>query len=135
MKAYIAIGLKSRQKLDPEIQVMQQVLSGQNIAAFIFVDKYHFKSDQEKEMMQQAMTDISNCDLLIAEVSEKAVGVGIEVGYAKGQQKPVIYLRQASAEHSTTASGISDYSIVYSSPLDLGTKLRSILAEVLKPES
>ena len=86
-------------------------------------------------MMQQATADISNCDLLIAEVSEKAVGVGIEVGYAKGKRKPVIYVRQASAEHSTTASGISDYSIVYSSPLDLGTKLRSILAEVLKPES
>lgn len=135
MKAYIAIGLNSRKKLDPEIQAMQQVLSGHNIAAFIFVDKYHFKSDQEKEMMQQATADISNCDLLIAEVSEKAVGVGIEVGYAKGKRKPVIYVRQASAEHSTTASGISDYSIVYSSPLDLGTKLRSILAEVLKPES
>lgn len=135
MKAYIAIALHSRKKMDVVISAIQQQLSDCNISAHVFVDKYHFNSSQEKEMMQQAMTDISNCDVLIAELSEKAIGVGIEVGYAKAQRKPVIYVRHASTEHSTTASGISDYSIVYSSPHDLGTKLRSVLTEVLNPKS
>ena len=40
--------------------------------------------------------DIDNSDILIAEVSEKAIGVGIEVGYAKAKGKPIIYIKNQS---------------------------------------
>jgi nucleoside 2-deoxyribosyltransferase len=82
-------------------------------------------------MMQQAMLDIDQCDILIAEVSDKAIGIGVEAGYAKGKNKPVIYLRQKDCEHSTTISGISNYSIIYENINDLEQQLTSGIKKIL----
>lgn len=94
---------------------------------FVFVDQYRFDPSQEREMMSQALADIDRSDLLIAETSDKGIGIGIETGYAKAKGKPVIYVRQAEAEHSTTVSGISDHQIIYSDDRDLGNKLLAVL--------
>ncbi|HSZ84386.1 MAG TPA: nucleoside 2-deoxyribosyltransferase [Puia sp.] len=109
MTAYISISFSKRKFLDKELIAISSTLNEHKIKPFIFVDSYKFESAQEQQMMQQAMTDIDNCDILIAEVSDKAIGIGIEVGYAKAKHKPIIYLRKKEAEHSTTISGISDF--------------------------
>ena len=79
--------------------------------------------------MQQAMEDINESDWLIALASEKAIGIGIEAGFAKGKGKPVIYIRHMEAEHSTTLSGISDYQIIYVDLQDLAQKLKCIVEQ------
>lgn len=129
-KAYLSIGYQNRQKLAAEITAIREVLSAHQIALFIFVDQYHFTPKEEKQMMQQAFRDISGSDLLIAEVSEKAIGVGIEIGYAAAQGKPVIYLRQARAEHSTTAAGTAGYSVIYTNADEIATLLAPIIAKL-----
>ena len=78
-------------------------------------------------MMQQAMLSINDCDLLIAETSDKGIGIGVEVGYAKAKEKPVIYMRNKSAEHSTTVSGISDFQVVYKDV----TELKQLLSDAI----
>jgi nucleoside 2-deoxyribosyltransferase len=113
--------------MDATVQAIVDTLSPMNIESFVFVDRYCFSSAQEKEMMVQAFSDIEQSDFLIAETSEKAIGVGVEVGYAKAKQKPVIYLRQSTAEHSTTLAGTSDYQVVYEDAGDLQLKLGDIL--------
>jgi 2'-deoxynucleoside 5'-phosphate N-hydrolase len=40
-------------------------------------------------MMRQAFAAIDKNDLLIAETTDKAIGIGIEVGYAKAKGKPI----------------------------------------------
>ena len=50
-----------------------------SIEPFIFVDNYNFDLTQERQMMEQVMIDIENCDFLIAETSDKGIGIGIEV--------------------------------------------------------
>ena len=97
---------------------------------YIFVDHYKFDLTQERQMMQQAMTDIDHCDILIAETSDKGIGIGIEVGYAKAKGIPVIYVRKTDAEHSTTVSGISDFQIAYADANDLQKQLAKILNEI-----
>ncbi len=82
-------------------------------------------------MMTQAFKEIDQSDLLIAETSEKGMGVGIEIGYAKALGKVVIYIRNKSAEHSTTASGASDFRIIYEEPKSLATQLASILKPMI----
>lgn len=86
-------------------------------------------------MMQQAMASIDDCDLLIAETSEKAIGIGIEVGYAIAKGKQVIYIRNKNAEHSTTVSGTSDFQIVYDDANDLEQQLNSVLNKITNPSS
>jgi nucleoside 2-deoxyribosyltransferase len=91
------------------------------------VDRYSFASDQEQEMMKQAMKDIDDSDFLIAEASHKAIGLGVEVGYAKAKNKPIVYLRKRNAEHSTTVSSISDFHVIYDTISDLETKLSQVI--------
>lgn len=132
MKAYISISFSKRQSMNAELDSIKEILKKFNIEAFVFVDEFKFKADQEKEMMQQAMLSIDDCDLLIAETSDKAIGIGVEVGYAKAKGKPVIYMRNKNAEHSTTVSGISDFQIAYNDKIDLEKELNSILYRVIK---
>ena len=97
---------------------------------FVFVDNYKFDLTEERQMMKQAMADIDNCDILIAEISDKGIGIGIEVGYAKAKDKTVIYLRQKDSEHSTTVSGISNFQIIYSDTSDLKKQLSEVLVKI-----
>jgi nucleoside 2-deoxyribosyltransferase len=128
-KAYISINYNKRQELSNELNSIIEALKEFQITPFIFVDIFKFSSDQEKEMMQQAILSIDDCDLLIADASDKAIGIGIEVGYAKAKGKPVVYMRNKNAEHSTTVSGISDFQVIYSGTKDLKDQLSTLLSK------
>jgi 2'-deoxynucleoside 5'-phosphate N-hydrolase len=132
MTAYISVSFSKRKLIDEELSAIINTLHQHKIEPFIFVDNYEFELTQKREMMQQAMTDINNCDLLIAEVSNKGIGIGIEAGYAKAKNKPIIYIRKKEAEHSTTVSGISDVQIFYSDVNDLQKQLAGALKEIIK---
>jgi 2'-deoxynucleoside 5'-phosphate N-hydrolase len=54
------------------------------------------------------------------------------VGYAKAKHKPVIYMRQKDAPHSTTVAGISDYHIFYADMEDIQQQLQSVIVSILK---
>lgn len=126
-KAYISVSHNNRQLLSKELTAVIDTLAQFNIVSLIFVDQYTFGAAEEQQMMRQAMEDIDHCDLLIAETSHKGIGIGVEVGYAKARNKPVIYLRHKNAEHSTTVSGISDFHVVYEGALDLQQQLSKIV--------
>lgn len=130
--AYISISFSKKEFLRKEIASIVDTLARFEIQPHVFVDSYSFSASREKEMMQQAMNDIDHCDLLIAETSDKGIGIGIEVGYAKAKGKPVIYIRHNNAEHSTTVSGISDFQIVYTDAGDLEKQLSETLDLLLE---
>lgn len=132
MTAYISISYNKSKLLEPALTAIVDTLKGFKIHSFVFTDKYKFDPGQERQMMLQAMEDIDNSDFLIAETSDKAIGIGVEAGYAKAKNKPVIYVRQANAEHSTTVSGISDYQLIYENEKDLKTQLAVIMEAMLR---
>jgi nucleoside 2-deoxyribosyltransferase len=119
--------------MNAEINAIKETLIIHKIIPLVFVDEFKFNSAQEKEMMQQAMQLIDNSDVLIAEVSDKAIGIGIEVGYAKAKGKPVIYLRNEDAENSTTVSGISDFQILYNDVIELKQLLSEVISKIVRP--
>jgi nucleoside 2-deoxyribosyltransferase len=131
--AYIAISYSKRNELAEELSVIKEALVASGIHPFVFAEKFQFDPSQEKEMMQEAMQQLDAADLLIAETSDKAIGVGIEAGYAKAKGKPVIYLRNKETDHSTTLSGISDQQVIYENRIDLKEKLQMILNQVMNP--
>jgi 2'-deoxynucleoside 5'-phosphate N-hydrolase len=130
MQAYIAVSYSKRFFLQAVLEIIKQTLDQYNIDPFIFVDNYNFKPAEEQQMMRQAFAAIDICSLLIAETSDKAIGVGIEVGYAKAKGKPIIYLRNNTAEHSTTVSGASNYQIIYTDTSDLQQQLAALLKTI-----
>jgi len=129
MQAYIAISYSKRKVLQAELNAIIEALQASSITSFVFVDAYSFSSSEEKQMMEQAFKEIEKAGLLIAEVSDKAIGIGVEVGYAKAKNKPVIYLRNANAEYSTTIAGACDHKIVYKDPEELKQKLSALLVK------
>ncbi|MGE5108787.1 MAG: nucleoside 2-deoxyribosyltransferase [Sphingobacteriales bacterium] len=131
MTAYISVSYSKRKLIDKELNAITDTLNKFKIVPFIFVDNYKFDLTQERQMMQQAMKDIDNCSILIAETTDKGIGIGIEVGYAKAKNKPVIYVRQKNAEHSTTVSGISDFQIIYEDNNDLQKKLSETINKIV----
>jgi 2'-deoxynucleoside 5'-phosphate N-hydrolase len=130
MKAYVAVSYTKRRELEAVVAVIRDVLLKNGIMAFVFVDNYTFGKTSETAMMQQAFADIEAADFFIAETSEKAIGIGVEAGYAKGKGKTVIYLRHQAAEHSTTVAGASDFQIIYDSTGMLKEKLNSVLKNI-----
>ncbi|MES2108677.1 MAG: nucleoside 2-deoxyribosyltransferase [Bacteroidota bacterium] len=132
LTAYVSVSFKQKDKLTRELDVIAHVLKDFNLAPFVFVNNYLFTSQEEQRMMQQAMDDIDKCDLFIAETSEKAIGIGVEAGYAKAKGKPVIYLRNHKAEHSTTVAGISNFQIIYDDVNDLERQLQAAIAQIFR---
>ena len=126
-KAYLAISYANRKQFDKEISSLYNLFEKKNIELLVFVDKYNFKAAQEKEMMKTAFKEIDSSDFLIAELTTKSIGVGIEIGYAHAKNKPIIYIRRENAEYSTTAAGSSNTVITYKNELHLIEKITEYL--------
>ena len=131
MKAYISVSFNRRQALEKELKTIKAALTKLGIDPFVFADNYNFDITQAQKMMKQATADIDKCDILIAETSDKGIGIGIEVGYAKAKMKPIVYLRHKTAEHSTTVSGISDFQIIYENIADLREQLENTIVKAI----
>lgn len=72
-----------------------------------------------KEIMQETFAKIDSSDLVVIDVSEKGVGLGIEAGYTKAKGKELIITARKGTEISTTISGIADRVISYESISDI----------------
>ncbi len=128
-KAYFAINYSNRHLFDKEVKELQNLFSNYNIELFVFVDKYNFGPDQEKQMMEIAFQEIDNSDFLIAELTTKSTGVGIEIGYAFATGKPIFYVRKTDSEYSTTASGCASSIIEYRNELDLKESMSRLIEQ------
>jgi nucleoside 2-deoxyribosyltransferase len=118
-KAYFAISYSNRKQFNKEVESLINLFQTKNIELLVFVDKYFFEANQENEMMKAAFKEIDSSDFLIAELTTKSIGVGIEIGYATAKNKPIFYIRKKDSEYSTTASGCSKYIIEYENEFDL----------------
>ncbi|MCK5537218.1 MAG: nucleoside 2-deoxyribosyltransferase [Bacteroidales bacterium] len=132
MKAYFAISYTNRKLFYKEIKSLKNLFNINNIELLVFVDKYNFKANQEKEMMKTAFEEIDSSDFLIAELTTKSIGVGIEIGYAFAKEKPIFYLRKKDSEYSTTASGCSISVIDYENELDLYDMMEKLIRTKIK---
>jgi nucleoside 2-deoxyribosyltransferase len=130
MKAYISISYSKRLAFEAEVNTIRKVLETHRVESFIFVDYFKFVNGQERQMMKEALKRLDECDLLIAETSDKAIGIGVEACYAKAKGIPVIYLRREDAEHSTTVAGISDVQIIYHDINDLSDQLHRTIRTI-----
>jgi len=129
--AYISVSYSNRKHLSQEIEVIKRTLTASDFQPFVFVDEYSFAAQKETEMMKQATNDISKSSVLVAEMTEKAVGVGLEVGYAAALGIPVLYLKREGAEYSKTVGGLSTAVISYADANDLATRMEHFLQSLI----
>lgn len=70
----------------------------------------HFTST---ELMQRSFAEIDTSDLVVIELTEKGVGVGIEAGYACARGIPIVTIARQGADISATLQGISQNLFLY----------------------
>lgn len=131
-KAYLAISYSKRKQFNEEVNELQKLFTKNKIELLVFVDQYNFKPNQEKEMMTTAFEEIEASDFLIAELTYKSIGVGIEIGYARAKGIPVVYLYRIHSEYSTTASGSADFVVEYDNKFDLIKLMERVLKKNMK---
>jgi len=71
------------------------------------------------ELMRQSFRALEACDLVVVELSEKGVGLGIEAGYAYARNIPIVTIAREGADISATLRGISAAVYEYRDPPDL----------------
>ncbi len=79
-----------------------------------------------KDLMKETFKIIESSDVVIIELSEKGVGLGIEAGYAHSSGIPIVTIAN-NKEISTTLIGISNSHYVYKNEDDLFDFLQSTL--------
>jgi nucleoside 2-deoxyribosyltransferase len=124
MRAYITCPIshtKERLALLPEIKM---VVESCGIEAFVFQE-----GGTPTEIFERDFSELKKCDLIIAEVSERSHGVGIEIGMSYPLGLKRILLIQRGQFVSKLAQGIPETTIVeYTDATDLKVKLKSILS-------
>jgi nucleoside 2-deoxyribosyltransferase len=80
-----------------------------------------------RELMRLTFAGIDSCDLLVVDLTEKGVGIGIEAGYAAARGIPILTLAPRHANLSQTLAGISDKIIGYDDAGELAERLAGYL--------
>jgi len=71
------------------------------------------------ELMELTFDKIDTCDLVIIDLTEKGVGLGIEAGYAYAKGVPIITIAKNGSDISETLVGISKNILFYNNIEDL----------------
>ena len=119
-KIYFAHSFSKRDKYRDLYKELQAYFSSKNINLYSFVFEFQEKIDS-KSLMTKCLEEISCSDLILAEFSDESVGVGFELGYAKGIGKETAYMYKTNSPLEMTAEGTVDYFIEYTSAEDVIT--------------
>ena len=110
MKAYIAIKYHADNQNRPVIEQISSALEQSGFETICITrnlenwGQTHFAP---KELMQKSFDAIDASDLVVVDLTEKGVGLGIEAGYAWAKQIPVITIARKGADISETLQGVS----------------------------
>jgi len=84
--------------------------------------------------MRQTFDLLERCSLVVVNLSDKGVGLGIEAGYAYAHNIPVIAAVPQEADLSPTLSGISRWTIRYAGLEDLTRQILNAVDELALQE-
>lgn len=117
-KAYLAIKYYEDQRNRDKIERLTTLLVAHGVETICVardVEQWGAVHLAPPVLMEISFGEIEASDVVIVELSEKGVGLGIEAGYAYARRIPIITLARQGADISTTLEGISSDVFLYSS--------------------
>ncbi|MEA3357552.1 MAG: nucleoside 2-deoxyribosyltransferase [Patescibacteria group bacterium] len=129
MKVYIAVKFHDDARNRKLIEVVSSALEENGFEPVCFVrdyERYGKVKFSAEEMVEKALAAIKDSDLLVLDLTEKGVGLGIEAGFAHANNIPIITIAKENSDISKTLEGISKRVIFYNNPEELPEKLRGI---------
>lgn len=126
MKAYIGIKYHKDFRNKIIIDKIASVLGKKGYESICIVRDLQSEEETKynpHELMKLTFEKIDDCDLVIIDLTEKGVGLGIEAGYAYAKGIPVITIAKDGSDISETLEGISKEVLFYNNIEDLGNLL------------
>ena len=129
MKAFLSIKFWGDNRNKEHVDGIIRAIEGAGCDVFCFVrdaeewGKNRFTSE---EMMKITFDEIDNSDLVIADVADWPIGVGVEAGYAYAKGIPVICICPEAKSVANTVAGIAERLVKYIDHEDLKSKLISL---------
>lgn len=122
MKAYLAIKYHPDNSNRPLIEDISAALErcGFETACIVRdVEKWGQVHLNPQELMARTFAEMETSDIVVIDLSEKGVGVGIEAGYAYARHIPIITIARQGSDISSTLLGISQEVFWYRQPDEL----------------
>lgn len=122
MKAYLGIKYHADKRNRALIEEISEMLARCGITTSCVardLEEWGAVRFEARDLMQQTFAMIDDCDLVIIELSEKGVGLGIEAGYAYAKGIPVVTIAKRGSDISETLRGVSSHVFLYGEVSDL----------------
>lgn len=116
MKAYIGIKYYEDFRNRNIIEKISLVLENRGYKTSCIVrdtEQWGLVKIEPHELMKATFDEIDSCDIVIIDLSEKGVGLGIEAGYAFAKGIPIITIAEEGSDISKTMEGISRQVFTY----------------------
>jgi nucleoside 2-deoxyribosyltransferase len=130
MKAFLSIKYHSDHQNRDRIQAISVALRENGIASTCIardVECWGEVKFDTCELMTRTFAAIDGCDLMVVDLTEKGVGVGIEAGYARAKNIPIVAIAQSGADISETLRGISRVVFGYADVDDLRCAIKEMI--------
>jgi nucleoside 2-deoxyribosyltransferase len=134
MKAYIAIKYHEDNKNRHKIEKISSTLSQNGFLTCCIVrdiENWGRIDLQSSDLMRVTFEEMDTCDIVVIDLTEKGVGLGIEAGYAYAKDLPIITIASTGSDISKTLRGIATRVILYESAEDLSLRLGETLKDML----
>ena|SRR2546423_2768458 len=122
MRVYIGIKFHPDDKNRENIEQLSDALTFcgfETVCVRRDVEKWGAITLSPQALMRETFEIIRSCQLVVIDLTEKGVGLGIESGYAYAHAIPVITIARDGFDVSDTLRGISQAVYLYSSVVDL----------------
>ena len=129
MRAYLGIKYHADHSNKPQIDSTSSIIEkcGYSVTCIARdIEKWGQVSFSPRELMIKTFDIIDSSDIVIIDLSEKGVGLGIEAGYAYSIKVPIITIANNN-DISSTLIGISKNHYVYENENDLYEFFCSVL--------
>lgn len=122
MKAYIAIKYHADRGNRERIEGISAALERQGFETVCItrdLEKWGEVQFDPGTLMQRTFDEIDSSDIVVVDLTEKGVGIGIEAGYAFARHIPIMTIARTGSDISETLRGISQRILLYDRYNDL----------------
>ena len=110
MRAYISIKYRADNSNRDCIEKISSALEQNGFETVCItrdIEKWGQIELSPQELMQRTFTEIDSSHLIVIDLTEKGVGLGIEAGYAYAKGIPIAVIAKKGSDISATLQGIS----------------------------
>ncbi|HTY81377.1 MAG TPA: nucleoside 2-deoxyribosyltransferase [Dehalococcoidales bacterium] len=130
MRVFLSIKFNSEEDNRKQIEEIISGIESSGAEVFCFCRDRELWGEtmyRAEELMELTLAEIDKSDVLVADVTDWPISVGVEAGYAFAKGKPIICVCQRQKRLATSVTGLTPHVIRYTDAKSLGKEIASIL--------